>query len=62
MQNGEQCAALPSPLESANYARQRLAKLNPEHKRFDNPHIYKVGISKKLMDLRDKLTQILKKS
>lgn len=57
MKNGKQIIDLPSPTESAQYAQQRLQKLNPEHKRFDNPHIYKIGISKKLMDLRDQLTK-----
>jgi nicotinate phosphoribosyltransferase len=41
--------------ETAAYAQQRLAKLSPERKRFENPHTYKVGISQKLMELRDKL-------
>lgn len=40
---------------SANYAAERLARLPAESKRFDNPHIYKVGIGKELMDLRDSL-------
>jgi len=62
MKNGDQTIDLSTPLESADYAQKRLSKLNSEHKRFDNPHIYKVGISKKLMDLRDRLTQSLKKS
>ncbi len=46
--------------ESADYARRRLSKLNPEHKRFENPHIYRVGISEKLMQLRDQLSSELK--
>lgn len=46
--------------ESARYAKERLSKLNPEHKRFENPHIYRVGISKKLMQLRDQLSSELK--
>lgn len=57
LKNGDQLISPASPYESAKYAQQRLEKLSPEHKRFDNPHIYKVGISKKLMDLRDKLSQ-----
>jgi nicotinate phosphoribosyltransferase len=60
MQDGNLTIDIPTPKESASYAQQRLAKLIPEHKRFDNPHIYKVGISKKLMDLRDDLTQNMK--
>lgn len=61
VENGVLRIDIPTPKESAEYARKRLQQLNPEHKRFDNPHIYKVGISKKLMDLRDNLTQELKK-
>ncbi len=60
MKKGDHLIDVPSPSESAGYTRQQLKKLNPEHKRFDNPHIYKVGISKKLMDLRDQLTEKLK--
>lgn len=61
MRNGKLTIDIPTPKESALYAQERLTKLIPEHKRFDNPHIYKVGISKKLMNLRDNLTQELKK-
>jgi len=60
MKNGIPDNGLSTPLESADYARRRLGKLSAEHKRFDNPHIYKVGLSKKLMDLRDTLTQNIK--
>lgn len=60
MNNGDVQIDIPSAKDSAAYASSRLKKLNAEHKRFDNPHIYKVGISKKLMDLRDELTQTLK--
>ncbi|MDZ7715481.1 MAG: nicotinate phosphoribosyltransferase [Balneolaceae bacterium] len=49
-----------TPKESADYAKKRLEKLNPEYKRFDYPHIYKVGISTELMNLRDTLTKELK--
>ncbi len=41
--------------DAAAYAQERLAKLSPERKRFENPHTYKVGTSQKLMDLRDQL-------
>jgi nicotinate phosphoribosyltransferase len=59
MKNGQKLHKLPSPTESAAYAKKRLQHLNPEHKRFDNPHIYKVGISKKLIELRDQITKNL---
>jgi len=60
MKKGAVSIDLPKADESARYARKRLEQLNPEHKRFDNPHIYKVGLSKKLMDLRDDLTKTVK--
>lgn len=47
----------PSVQESAKYAKMRLSKLNGEHKRFDNPHVYKVGLSKRLRELKIELIQ-----
>ncbi len=41
--------------EIAAYVRTRLGLFPDEIKRFENPHIYKVGIGKELMDLRNKL-------
>jgi len=41
--------------EIAAYARQRLMQLPPEHKRFEYPHIYKVGLSQRLLNLRNEL-------
>ena len=61
MNNGKIAVALPSLWESASYCQGRLARLAPEHKRFENPHIYKVGISSRLRDLRNKLKQEHKK-
>jgi nicotinate phosphoribosyltransferase len=46
-----------TPLESAAYARDRLTYLAPEHKRFEFPHIYKVGISQELLNLRAGLVE-----
>jgi len=43
------------PEEIAGYVHARLEQLSDEHKRFENPHIYKVGISKKLLDLRSEI-------
>lgn len=60
MEDGTLTIDPPSAQESAAYAESRFKKLNPEHKRFDNPHIYKVGISEKLMNLRNKMTRSLK--
>ncbi|SHF96485.1 nicotinate phosphoribosyltransferase [Mariniphaga anaerophila] len=49
--------------EIHQYLSKRSELLPEEHKRFISPHIYKVGISQKLMETRDALTkQLLKKS
>lgn len=61
MEAGRVVGTLTDARESAAYARERLALLPEEHKRFVNPHIFKVGISKKLMDLRTNILQDLKK-
>ena len=45
----------------ANYKNERFEKLNNEHKRFVNPHIYRVGLSKKLWVLKDKMIKQYKK-
>ncbi|MCG8373596.1 MAG: nicotinate phosphoribosyltransferase [Balneolales bacterium] len=55
MAKGELLIDLPAVADSAAYAKSQLNKLNPEHKRFDNPHTYKVGITHALASLRDHL-------
>ena len=50
-----------SVYEISQYAKQRLELLPEEHKRFENPHIYKVGISKKLFNLKAEIIKDLKK-
>jgi nicotinate phosphoribosyltransferase len=47
--------------ECAAYARERLSHLSAEHKRFENPHTYKVGVSVKLLDLRSHLYDAISK-
>ena len=42
-------------VESSSTARRRLLALSAEHKQFENPHVYKVGISGGLLDLRSTL-------
>jgi nicotinate phosphoribosyltransferase len=44
-----------SPYEISNYRQERFALLPDEHKRFEYPHLYKVGISKMLAELKEKL-------
>ena len=55
IENGKVVSDLPKVEEIARYHKQRLSKLQREYKRFDNPHIYKVGISSRLMETRDNL-------
>jgi nicotinate phosphoribosyltransferase len=56
MEGGKSLVTL-SVSEAAAYAKQRLTKLSPERKRFENPHIYKVGMSQNLMEMRNRLIQ-----
>lgn len=55
MEKGRIIIDRKEPSEIAGYVDTRLGRLPDEHKRFENPHIYKVGISKKLMDLRSEI-------
>lgn len=55
MTNGEIAQPLPALSEISKYCTERLSRLAPEHKRFEYPHIYKVGISTELRDLRNNL-------
>jgi nicotinate phosphoribosyltransferase len=41
MLDGKLTSTIPNAHESAEYCREQLKKLNPEYKRFDNPHVYK---------------------
>jgi nicotinate phosphoribosyltransferase len=44
----------------SEYSKNRFHQLPDEHKRFEFPHIYKVGISQKLLDLRTQLVHDIK--
>jgi nicotinate phosphoribosyltransferase len=48
-----------NPMEIHQYLETRAALLPEEHKRFISPHLYKVGISNKLMITRNALTKKL---
>jgi nicotinate phosphoribosyltransferase len=61
MENGVRLFNPRALTEIADYSRERMEKLPEEYKRFDNPHIYKVGISKKLRSERDRLIDEYKK-
>lgn len=49
-----------SPTKIHQFLIKRSQKLPGEHKRFISPHIYKVGISKKLMEMRSQISQQFK--
>ncbi len=53
--------AMPgSPVETiSGYVRKRLKQLPAEYRRFENPHIYRVGIGPALMNLRDTLKKTI---
>lgn len=55
MENGKSLMPQQSLSEIAAYAQKRLSKLPDEYKRFQYPHIYKVGISTQLQKVRDDL-------
>jgi len=55
MENGRIIKGPVNLKDSSIYCQTRLALLPAEHKRFDNPHIYKVGISEKLRHERNQL-------
>jgi len=57
MEDGKPLNGVHSLNESIAYARERLGKLSPEHKRFEFPHVYKVGISGTLMNLRSHMME-----
>jgi len=55
VRNGEIILRDKSVNEIASYTEFRFSQLPDEHKRFEFPHIYKVGVSPKLLELRDNL-------
>ena len=61
MEGGKRVGPQRSLNDIATYSQERLAMLQEEYKRFENPHIYKVGISDKLMKQRNDLIVAHKK-
>lgn len=55
MKDGKITGELPKLADISEYCKRQLARLAVEHKRFQNPHIYKVGISTSLRDLRNEM-------
>lgn len=62
MENGKIIQPEINLKDIAAYCMNRLAKLADEHKRFDNPHIYKIGLSEAMKHLRDELKNQYRKS
>lgn len=60
MDKGRIIVEKKTPGEIAKYAQQRLSALPDEHKRFENPHVYKVGISRKLRDQRSAIINTIR--
>lgn len=48
-------ASISSTREASAYRQERLALLPEEHQRFENPHSYKVGLSGKVLEMRNAL-------
>lgn len=61
LENGKRINEKRSIQEISAFSKERLAKLPTEFKRFFNPHLYKVGISRDLRDERDRLIDEHKK-
>jgi len=59
MKNGKIAKKIPPIEQIRNAVRIKLMKLPAEHQRFENPHIYRVGISGELMKLRNELVKKL---
>ncbi|HUH28875.1 nicotinate phosphoribosyltransferase [Gelidibacter sp.] len=55
MKNGKKVMPARTVSEIAAYSKSRLENLPEEYKRFQNPHIYKIGLSTELKKERDKL-------
>lgn len=60
MEKGKTLLEKQHPSDAYAYVKKRLKSLPDEYKRFENPHIYKVGLSTKLNDIRDGLIKDLK--
>lgn len=55
MRNGKRTQSPRSVMEIKEFSQERLKQLPDEYKRFQNPHIYKIGLSEKLKDVRNEL-------
>ncbi len=61
MDNGKILIPEQTPSEINTYLQKRFAQLPDEHKRFISPHIYKVGVSEKVLNLKNELLRGIQK-
>lgn len=57
---GELVYKMPSLKEIKEYAKSEIASLWDEHKRLDNPHIYKVDLSDTLYELKNTMLETIR--
>ncbi len=62
MRKGKQTNTPATIKETSDYFGSRLEKLPAEYKRFENPHLYKIGVSDGLKKERDKLIEQYRRS
>jgi nicotinate phosphoribosyltransferase len=55
MKDGKMLISKQTPYQIAAYVKERLSLLPDEHKRFEYPHIYKVGASAGVLEVRDRM-------
>jgi len=61
MENGQILKELSGLVKIAEYCLEQVRRLPDEFKRFDYPHIYKVGLSGKMLEERNRLKNQYKK-
>src|SRR5690606_29364334 len=61
MKNGKRLFKPKKLIDIAQFSQQRLRLLSEEFKRFNNPHIYKIGLSDKLNNKRNQLIEEYRK-
>ncbi|HOW08507.1 MAG TPA: nicotinate phosphoribosyltransferase [Bacteroidales bacterium] len=61
MEGGRRLSGSRTLAQIRDYSKERLGLLPGEYKRFNNPHVYKVGLSEKLRNERDRLIEENKK-
>jgi nicotinate phosphoribosyltransferase len=62
MEQGQPVNSIAPLKETVAYVKTRLSRLSMEHQRFEFPHVYKVGISNKLMLFRSHLMKEIQQS